>query len=447
MIMEKSCQFSERFLQALWNERHIKECCFLVSGKRLNVLSSGIWNVSGGPDFRKASLLIDGHVVNGDVEIHRQSSDWFRHGHDGDPAYGNVVLHVVWNNDSAAKEDIETLVLPESLQYGWQALLNELDASCYPYARQIPAGECSLKWAMTSDDRVRKILLTSGMTRFAARAQLCARMAADVGHEQALYELLFEALGYKANRENFLQLARHASLAKLQGLASNEAREAMLFGAAGFIPDVTRDNILDECREYALRLWEHWWNSGMQKAAMRWNVGGTRPFNNPCRRLAAGVGMLERMEYKPFAWLKEAALSSNAPHAFMKRLHSLNQPENPWREYIDFSHKATPTADLIGKSRLLDFAANVFLPFLYGVEGNGENESPLQHFAKKTYMSLPLSQGNRLFKEAVQRFLTPPSRVVDLVKNTCHQQGMLYIYKNLCQALGNNCRECPSCMR
>ena len=77
MDIKAECSFSERFLQVIWNERHLRENLTLVNGERLSVLSPGIWNVAGGPDFHDASLLVDGHLVTGDVEIHRRSSDWF----------------------------------------------------------------------------------------------------------------------------------------------------------------------------------------------------------------------------------------------------------------------------------------------------------------------------------------------------------------------------------
>jgi len=116
--------------------------------------------------------------------------------------------------------------------------------------------------------------------------------------------------------------------------------------------------------------------------------------------------------------------------------------ESFWRDKLDFGHKIRPPANLIGRQRLLDMAANVLLPFLAGV-AETENAPELARLAKETFLILPLPQDNRMVKEAVQRFLNPPSRIVDIVKSACHQQGILDIYNNFCLALDNNCQFCP----
>ena len=52
-----------------------------------------------GPDVREAVFLRDGVAVAGDVEVHLPASDSRRHGHEGDPAYDGVMLHLVWEDD------------------------------------------------------------------------------------------------------------------------------------------------------------------------------------------------------------------------------------------------------------------------------------------------------------------------------------------------------------
>src|SRR5919199_844755 len=60
----------------------------------------GVPSDAGGPDYQDAILAWDEReVISGDVEFHARSSDWYRHGHDRDPRYNRVVLHVVWSDD------------------------------------------------------------------------------------------------------------------------------------------------------------------------------------------------------------------------------------------------------------------------------------------------------------------------------------------------------------
>jgi hypothetical protein len=59
----------------------------------------GYTNTDAGPDFKNAKIRIGEITWNGHVEIHVRASDWRRHNHQHDPAYENVVLHVVWDAD------------------------------------------------------------------------------------------------------------------------------------------------------------------------------------------------------------------------------------------------------------------------------------------------------------------------------------------------------------
>ena len=65
-----------------------------TDGLPVEVIDTGLPNRHAGPDFFNAKVRIGETLWVGNVEIHRQASDWYRHGHDHDPKYDNVVLHV-----------------------------------------------------------------------------------------------------------------------------------------------------------------------------------------------------------------------------------------------------------------------------------------------------------------------------------------------------------------
>jgi len=71
-----------------------------TQGDPITIVSGGEHNYNSGPDFFNAQIKIGGQLWAGNVEIHVRAGDWFVHGHETDPNYDNVILHVVWQNDT-----------------------------------------------------------------------------------------------------------------------------------------------------------------------------------------------------------------------------------------------------------------------------------------------------------------------------------------------------------
>ena len=86
-----------------------------VQGRNMQVLSPGRFNVHEGPDFKEVALLMDGQIYIGDAEFHRQSSEWVTHGHNTDPNYEAVILHIVVKDNAGEKEyPFHTLLIDEN---------------------------------------------------------------------------------------------------------------------------------------------------------------------------------------------------------------------------------------------------------------------------------------------------------------------------------------------
>src|SRR5690606_6303010 len=92
---------TEDFLHYLWQNGLFTDSLSTTLGEPIQIINPGFHNFNSGPDFSDARLMISNTKWAGNVEIHINSSDWFKHGHQNDEAYNNVVLHVVYNNDSA----------------------------------------------------------------------------------------------------------------------------------------------------------------------------------------------------------------------------------------------------------------------------------------------------------------------------------------------------------
>ena len=107
-----------------------------TDGEDVEVIDPGLYNRrNAGPDFFNAKVRVGGTLWVGNVEIHQRSSEWYQHGHDQDPQYNNVVLHVVGEADTDVmtqeKHYLPQLVLqvPQQVEEHYRELLQ---ADQYP---------------------------------------------------------------------------------------------------------------------------------------------------------------------------------------------------------------------------------------------------------------------------------------------------------------------------
>ena len=123
----------EKLLHLVWRHKMLPLGTLRTTeGKVIEIIAPGTYNCSdAGPDFFNAKIKIDGMTWVGNVELHIKASDWYRHRHDSDPAYDNIILHVVeladMDIENTKGEKITTLILPipTELKEGYEELLQE----------------------------------------------------------------------------------------------------------------------------------------------------------------------------------------------------------------------------------------------------------------------------------------------------------------------------------
>lgn len=89
----------EDFLQSIWQMQNFLLPAESTDGCSIRVLKAGNRNREDGPDFLHARIAMDGLEWIGSVEVHVRSGEWYAHGHQLDPVYDGVILHVVWEED------------------------------------------------------------------------------------------------------------------------------------------------------------------------------------------------------------------------------------------------------------------------------------------------------------------------------------------------------------
>ena len=224
----------EQLLQYVWKHKILPlECLETTDGKALEIIDPGLHNRNAGPDFFNAKLRIGNTMWVGNVEIHEHSRDWFRHGHDSDPAYDNVVLHVVEDVDcdvtNSRGEFIPQIKLcvPVTVTLNYKELLN---ADAYPPCYRIVPELAQLtvhSWmaALQTERLERKTL---DIARRAERA--------NGSWEDAYFITLARNYGFGINGDAFEQWAYNVPLNQVAHHRDDIFQiEAIFLGQAGLL--------------------------------------------------------------------------------------------------------------------------------------------------------------------------------------------------------------------
>jgi hypothetical protein len=94
--------FNEKLLQFIWQHKLVKpQSLFTISGNEIIILHPGEMNHDAGPDFFNGRIRLNGLELAGNIELHLKTSDWLKHGHQQNKSYDNIILHVVYEHDTA----------------------------------------------------------------------------------------------------------------------------------------------------------------------------------------------------------------------------------------------------------------------------------------------------------------------------------------------------------
>jgi hypothetical protein len=286
----------EAVLQACWAQQAWTSArLHTADGQPLRVEFPGWLNRSAGPDFTDARVRIGANEHRGDVEIHLDEQDWRRHAHDRDPNYGRVVLHVVLTAGGAPAAQFHSgapipvfvagpHVSPDALR-----LLDDPEKMLRRY-ETLP-GRCGLRAARSDPAAVEAVIAHAAETRARHKAERVEAEWPRSDEEQLLFELIFQALGYRPFAPVFRDLARRFPLGALHRLLdrpAEEARRAVLarwFGALGLLEGETvaaADPAADAERRALAALWQA---LGEPPSVATLPRGGARPQNSPQRRM------------------------------------------------------------------------------------------------------------------------------------------------------------------
>jgi len=254
----------EEFLQFIWKHGLFRKTELKTTdGKSLEIISTGQFNTDSGPDFFNAKIRIGKTVWAGNIEIHQKSSHWYRHRHNTDAAYDNVITLVI--------------SYPPEILENYEQLLRS--AKWIPCEEKLPEYDPFLIRFWFSSLMIERLQSKTG--------DILAILEQNKNNwNETFYQLLARNFGMKTNALPFELLAKSLPLHILSKHKNDLFQiEALLFGQSGLLNETLLgdDYYLSLRNEYSY-LYKKYGLSGIESHL--WKFMRLRPINFPTIRIA-----------------------------------------------------------------------------------------------------------------------------------------------------------------
>ena len=351
----------EYMLHYVWQHRLYGQPLLLSDqGTRIEVIDPGVHNlVNAGPDFFNAKVRIDGVLWAGNVEVHELASDWFRHRHEHDPAYNNVILHVVGKVDAAARTADGklppqlALQVPPLLMANYRELrAEETYPPCYRVIPQIAP--------LTIHSWMSRLTVERLETKMQRIENYLQRTGGD--WERAFFITLARNFGFSTNADAFEQWAFTIQPSDIGKHRDSEFQvEAFFMGQAGLLDDERLES--DQRDDYFCRLQREYrflqHKFGLQPVSRSlWKFGRLRPQNFPYLRLS----QLTRLYVE-----RKLDFSRLLETTDLKSLHALFRVgATPyWRTHYAFGAPSAEADKVLQTASLNLLVINTAVPLLF----------------------------------------------------------------------------------
>lgn len=362
-------------------------------------INPGILNSFEGPDYQGAEFEYRGRHYHGDVEIHIDRIDWYRHNHHLNPLYNAVVLHLAWLPGRPVETRSGRLVPTLSL-------------------RELSVKSCGQPIVCPHPDVPGEALIKElAACRLKHKINAVADKANHINDEQLVWRGFFNLLGLPHNRGPFEALAEIISPSLVRRLNQNnnpsqQIWQALCLGAAG-IP------LVPELKP----LWDNLSRRFGLQALPRsvWRHGGIRPMAQPRQRL---------LSLAQFLYFQHSiSLDKILKHIYEQRIQpagALTQLQNFFRP------KAGPRSNPIGLPLIREMAGNLFLPFLM-MCANRNGSSGFSDYLETCWFELPPS--------SLYRLALPGRPSLKSNRKFYYQQGIIELQQRFCERAA--CNVCP----
>lgn len=357
-LPRNQANMKEDLLHFVWRTKkfNLQHLC-TTQGEEIRIEQFGIHNHQQGPDFNQAKIWIGEMLWVGNVEMHLLSSDWYKHKHQNDLAYENVILHVVWEEDMPVLRSDESRIpclelkgrIPQNIIVNYQYL--QASETWVP---------CEKMLFKINDFTLRMWLESLAVERLQIKStpfeRLYLQTAGDI--EATFYRVLLTAYGLPYNKEAFEQLAIHLPLSLLEKYSTDQKQiEALMFGQSGLLNDrrCNDEYYLDLQKEFGYLQEKH---SLQPMSSSVWRFGGMRPMSFPTLRIAQFAAIFAQHTRVFDDFLQAKSIDE------YKAIFD-HPVSDYWRIHYRFGDKGQAKNTTIGESSIDVILINTVLPFLF----------------------------------------------------------------------------------
>jgi len=393
---------------------------------RLRGLIPGKLNLSEGPDFQGAEFELDGKIYHGDIEIHRQTNDWYRHYHHLDRRYNSVRLHLVWHVPPErivrTSDGRTVLTLDIKKLFGTDG-----------YHEKKPSCKISAISSVSHRERL-KIL---SLKRLNYKITRIKDLVKSNSYDQLLFSLLMRILGSPNNATNFEYLAsllswEEMTLIKKKHPLSSDHWAKFYLHLSGLKPD--KSNPIDNSEYFPfINLIKR----TSPISYLSWQISGQRPQNNPIRHLTILANWFSQFSNESLYFtLKEIITQRLSAVELIVKLNSVLSPGLSKSKYSSVPEGEKTSSPQWGRSKTIEIIGNAIIPLFYW-EASVNSSFGFQKYLEEFYFSLP--QFNQYSKLDKFRRLSVKDDPLD--KKFYVNQGLLHVHQNYCSK--RTCHLCP----
>jgi hypothetical protein len=411
----------EKLLQFIWQHSLYQPTNLVTDeGEPITVVHPGRYNTNAGPDFLEAKVKVGDTVLVGHVELHINTSDWLKHGHQNDKAYHNIILHVVYNNDvPRVVPGIPVLELSKHIPV---ALLDKYASLVQSRNTILCHTQLGAVKDITKEAWLSRLLAERWEEKLVDWKELLDKSAGD--WRNLLYWRMAYNFGFKVNAAPFLMLARSIPLNVLGKHGDNLLQiEALLFGQAGMLNAVFKDDYPAALQKEYTYLAKKYQLQPIE--GHLWKFLRMRPANFPSIRIAQFAALVHKSLHLFSQIIEVHSAKEISPLLEVKA-------SDYWRTHYRFDDEGLSrgTDKKLGRSSIQNIIINTIAPiqFLYaGRQGvDGKQEKALQLLD-----DIPAEQNNVLEQWEATGWK---------VQNAAQSQALLQLYNNYCTQ--KRCLEC-----